>query len=193
MKPYLALVAFSLFALHRASAVEERPLWTAASPDKKYFAAARTVPDPELVYRRDLDGLRLVIYSGTDSPTEIYASLGFPHYSIAHLAWSPDSRFLVFTTDSSGGHSPWHSPALVFSVADKSFHRMDEAIGSVLSPGKFRFEPPDIAVMGVQDTNAANKADTFRVRWSKSRSQRRLRRCHASNDRHAMHLTRRCS
>jgi hypothetical protein len=44
---------------------------------------------------------------------------------------------------------------------------MDEAIGSVLSPGKFHFEPPDIAVIGVQDTDAGNKGDTFRVRWSK--------------------------
>jgi len=167
MKPYLALIALSVLTLHRAQADEERQLWTAASPDKKFFAAARTIPNQELVYRRDLDGLRLVIYSGTDSPTKIYASLDFPQHSIAHLEWSPDSQFLVFTTDSSGGHSPWHSPGLVFSVTDKSFRRMDEAIGSVLSPGKFHFEPPDIAVMGVQDTDAASKGDTFRVRWSR--------------------------
>jgi hypothetical protein len=164
MKPQLAVAVLSLLAFQHARDGDERQLWTAASPDKKFFAATRVVPDSQFVYRRDLDGLRLVIYSGTDSPMEIYASLDLQHYVVAHLAWSPDSQFLVFTTASSGGHSPWHSPAFVFSVADKSFRRMDEAIGSVLSPGKFRFEAPDIAVMGVQD---ARDNDLFHIRWTK--------------------------
>ena len=138
MKLPLAFVALSLLlAFHWTQADNERQLWTAVSPDKKFFAAGRIVPDPQLVYRSDLDGFRLVIYSGSDAPTEIYASHDFPLRGIAHIAWSPDSQFLVLTTDSSGGHSPWHSKAFVFSVADKSFRFMDEAIGSVLSPGAF--------------------------------------------------------
>jgi len=138
MKLPLAFVALSLLlAFHWTQADNERQLWTAVSPDKKFFAAGRIVPDPQLVYRSDLDGFRLVIYSGSDAPTEIYASHDFPLRGIAHIAWSPDSQFLVLTTDSSGGHSPWHSKAFVF------------------------------AVMGVQDTDAANKGDTFRVRWNK--------------------------
>jgi hypothetical protein len=64
--------------------------------------------------------------------------------------------------------------SLCFSVVDKSFRFMDEAIGSVLSPGAFHFEPPDIAVMGVQDTDAANKVDTFRVRWNKVPLSRKI-------------------
>jgi hypothetical protein len=56
---------------------------------------------------------------------------------------------LLFTTANSGGHSPWHAAAFVFCAADKSFRDVDAAIGDVVSP-KFRFEPPDIAVMEVK-------------------------------------------
>jgi cellulose synthase/poly-beta-1,6-N-acetylglucosamine synthase-like glycosyltransferase len=35
-------------------------------------------------------------------PTEIYAKRDFSLRSIARIAWSPDSQFLVFTTDGSG-------------------------------------------------------------------------------------------
>ena len=149
--------------LATAVAETEHDLSTATSPDKTYFAAARRVPDSEFVYRRDLDGFRLVVYAGAEV-REIYAAHDFPGHCIAQIAWSPDSQFLVFTTDSTGGHSPWHSPAFVFSVPDKSFRRMDDAIGSVLNPGKFRFIPPDVAVMGVHDPGAGG--DTFHLRWT---------------------------
>src|SRR5438477_4227893 len=167
MKALLATALFSVFALCGTRADEQRQLWSVPSPNNKFLAAARTITDAELVYRHDLDGFRLVIFSGgSEMPTDIYAKRDFPLRSIAHIAWSPDSQFLVFTTDSSGGHSPWHSKAFVFSVADKSFRYMDEAIGNVLNPGKFHFEPPDVAVIGVQDLDAIKKGDTFHVRWA---------------------------
>jgi hypothetical protein len=126
----------------------------------------RAIPEPNLIYRNDLDGFRLIIYDGQgQSPTDIIARHDFQQRTLAHIAWSPDSKFLVFTTDSSGGHSPWHSKAFLYSAPDRSFRFMDESIGSVLNPGEFHFEPPDIAVMGVQDTDAAKRGDTFATRW----------------------------
>ena len=68
---------------------------------------------------------------------------------ISHIEWSPDSKFLLFTTASSGGHQPWHTAAFVFCRSDNSFRAVEPAIGTVVS-AEFRFEPPDIAVMLVK-------------------------------------------
>jgi hypothetical protein len=135
--------------------------WSVTSPDKTLFACVRRIPDPDLVHRLDLDGLRLVIFrlhpnDSLDNTHDVYAKREFPHRIVAHIQWSPDSKFLVFTTTSSGGHSPWHYNAFVFCVADKSFRYMDDTIGSVVAPD-FRFEPPDVAIMTIPDRTAENE------------------------------------
>jgi hypothetical protein len=71
------------------------------------------------------------------------------HRLIAHIEWSPDSKFLLFTTASSGGHQPWHAATFVFCRSDNSFREVEPATGTVVS-SDFRFESPDVAVMLVQ-------------------------------------------
>ena len=127
---------------------------TATSLDKAFFACAREVPDESLLQRRDLDGVRVVIIrqeqvvGGNTYLGDTYARHEFSGRLVCRFEWSPDSKFLVFTTSSSGGHSPWHFKTYVFSVADKTFRNLDDAIGSVTSP-EFRFEAPDVLVVTV--------------------------------------------
>ncbi len=57
---------------------------------------------------------------------------------IEDIQWSEGGRFLVFSTSSSGGHSPWNFKTYIFSTERWSFLDLDEAIAPVTSP-IFRF------------------------------------------------------
>jgi hypothetical protein len=72
---------------------------------------------------------------------------------VAHAEWSPDSQFFVATYSSSGGHSPWHEPALCYRRSVKKFYSLDDYMGDVASPG-FLFTEPDIMTIGVCETGA---------------------------------------
>jgi hypothetical protein len=124
------LLVFVLFVASFRSAVADIDTWSEASPDRKVFAALRCVPAQELIYRRDLDGFRVVVYrGGSNNPQEIYSRHDFLLRTVMQIAWSPDSKFLLFTTASSGGHSPWHFKTFVFCAADRSFRDMESAVG----------------------------------------------------------------
>jgi hypothetical protein len=64
------------------------------------------------------------------------------------IGWSPDSKFLVMTTASSGGHSLWHFESYVFCVADRTVRYMDNTIGTVLKPD-FKFVGSHVVAMTV--------------------------------------------
>jgi hypothetical protein len=89
---------------------DELDVWSGPSPDKTFLAAQRRVPETDLVQRTDLDGTRVVISSLDHSGviSAVYAQHDFPGRLITNIQWSPDSKFLLFTTASSGGYSPWH-------------------------------------------------------------------------------------
>jgi hypothetical protein len=125
---------------------EESNEWSALSPDEDFSAVTRVIPDRVYLNKHGLDGVAVGIFS---AEPPVVARHDFPGRLIAHIEWSPDSKFLLFTTVTSSGHSASFTPAFLFCVADKSFREVDAAIGSVVSPD-FRFEWPDIAVMEVQ-------------------------------------------
>jgi len=118
------------------------------SPDQVLFAATRLIPDRVYIQRHNLDAVAVAIFRAGEQGLTVVARHDFQGRVITYLEWSPDSKFLLFTTASSSGHSPWHAAAFLFCSADNSFRDVDAAIGSVASP-KFRFEQPDIAVMVV--------------------------------------------
>ena len=130
--------------------VEKMNDWRGSSPDDVLFAATRLIPDPVYIQRGDLDGVAVAVFrvEGGEQPT-LTARRDFQGRVISYIEWSPDSKFLLFTTASSAGLSPWHSAAFLFCTADNSFRDVDAAIGDVVSP-RFRFEPPDIAIMEVK-------------------------------------------
>jgi hypothetical protein len=86
------------------------------SPDKTLRALVLPVeadlhatPDMESrVVIRSVDG-KLLTSKDYSSPR------GSNGYYVARAKWSPDSQFFVFSTSSSGGHSPWSFPTWVFS------------------------------------------------------------------------------
>ena|SRR5436305_513566 len=64
---------------------------------------------------------------------------------VSRAAWSPDSKFCVFTTINVHGHQAWSYMGVVFSTADHSFRWLDESINAP----DLRFEPPDIVLVHV--------------------------------------------
>jgi hypothetical protein len=129
--------------------IEAMNEWFEFSPGHDLFAATRLIPDQVYIQRHDLDGVAVAVFRGGFQSGTVVARHDFRGRVISHIEWSPDSKFLLFTTASSGGHSPWHAAAFLFCASDNSFRDVEPAIGSVVSP-EFRFEPPDIAIMLVK-------------------------------------------
>jgi hypothetical protein len=123
--------------------------WSGVSPDDALFAATRLIPDQVYIHRHDLDGVAVSIFRAELQTRTLVARHDFRGRGISHIEWSPDSKFLLFTTESSGGHQPWHAAAFLFCASDNSFRDVEPAIGTVVSRN-FRFEPPDVAIMMVK-------------------------------------------
>jgi hypothetical protein len=161
------LIAISLLGGLLAAApvhADSFDTWYGFSPNKKLYAMERRVPDARDPSRLDIDGF--VIYvSSTESeqgsvvvPTSIIARREFPGRLVSQIRWSPDSTFLLFTTASSGGHSPWHFKTFVFCVADKSFRDVEDATWGSIGAADFRFESPNVVVLKLYDvTNGSLK------------------------------------
>lgn len=157
MRRWLLLVTTLLASIQFVAA--DIKWWSESSPDKTFFADVRQVSGQDLIPRRNVDGFGVVIYRGgsSDKPKEIYSRHDFALRTIMRIAWSPDSKFLLFTTASSGGRSPWRFQTFVFCIGDGTFRGLEDVTrGAVVAPG-FHFEPPDIAVLTVQDTAAPQR------------------------------------
>jgi hypothetical protein len=114
------------------------------SPDKELHAviypssiSLDTTPDMES---------RMVIRSSagdTVTSRDFSSARGMNGYYVDHAKWSPDSQFLVFSTISSGGHSPWSFPIWVFGRKASRFAPLTDLIGGKPSlSGDFTFAAP---------------------------------------------------
>jgi hypothetical protein len=155
MKPLAVLALF--FTAAAVSHAEDFDTWSDPSPDKSLFAIERRIPDSSEPSRLDLDGCAVFICRAEPgpgsvvTPGEVLARHEFPQRLVSAICWSPDSKFLLFTTASSGGHSPWHFKTFVFCATDKSFRDVESAAGGSVGAADFHFEPPDIAVLKLHD------------------------------------------
>lgn len=64
--------------------------------------------------------------------------------TLAKAAWSKDSRFFVLTTESSGGHSPWHNQAYFYAAASETFRSIDERSGDAVASTDFTLDAADM-------------------------------------------------
>jgi hypothetical protein len=62
--------------------------------------------------------------------------------TVNQAEWTPDSRFFVYSTHSSGGHSGWHFPTYVYVGSLERFVFLDEYIGPSTTP-LFIIYPPN--------------------------------------------------
>jgi hypothetical protein len=112
-----------------------------ASPDKKLHAVVLPV-EVSLNATPDMES-RVVIRSvaGDTLNSLSHASpRGMNGFYVDAAQWSPDSQFFVYNLVSSGGHSPWSHPTMVYSVQRNKFGHLSEMIdGRPILSEKFQF------------------------------------------------------
>jgi len=73
--------------------------------------------------------------------------------NVQKTQWTADSRFFVFSTASSGGHSPWHWQTYFYDRGKNVFKELDDFTGPVIKRD-FILTPPDKVEVTVQGTSA---------------------------------------
>jgi hypothetical protein len=93
---------------------------------------------------------RVVIRSsaGNTVTSRDYSSpRGANGYYVENGKWSPDSQFFVYSMTSSGGHSPWSFPIMVYSRKQKRIAPFSDMIGgSPTLSAEFKFSGPHTLV-----------------------------------------------
>ena len=114
------------------------------SPDKVLHASVLPV-DVSLYASPDMES-RVVIRSraGDTLTSQDYSSpRGTNGYYVDHAKWSPDSQFFVYSMSSSGGHSPWSFPIMVYSRKHKRIAKFSDMIGGAPTlSAEFSFSGP---------------------------------------------------
>jgi hypothetical protein len=67
--------------------------------------------------------------------------------------WTPDSQFYVFSTASSGGHSPWHWQTYFYDRRANTFKEVDDFTGPIIKRD-FTLSAPDWIEVTVQGTKS---------------------------------------
>ena len=146
----LALLApLVAFAQANAAPNEQEPVgvWRSESSDGSYCCVIRRMPsNGERIWDSSFDNSRLMIFPFEDRKKdarlgELYFAFDVEGRLPVKVKWTADSKFLVFTTESSGGHSPWHSTTYAFSVSAKKVVCVDDVIGPVVA-SDFKLEGP---------------------------------------------------
>ncbi len=160
----LLLLGAALLTLARTSTAGVRHY---LSPDRRYTASVITPAagsgEGIVEVRRHGRRVRRGFVSGDGRHGQI----------VEQAAWTPDARFFVFTTTSSGGHSAWHHWTFVWSRRDDRIHSFDDAYSSPTVAGtttaSFRLTKPDrISTYLLGGTDASEMPITVslsRVRW----------------------------
>src|SRR5438067_1921708 len=73
--------------------------------------------------------------------------------NVAQSSWTANSRFFVFSTASSGGHSPWHWQTYFYDQKNNTVKELDDYTGPII---KADFQPtaPDVVHVRVQGTHS---------------------------------------
>jgi hypothetical protein len=100
------------------------------SPDKTLIATVLPV-DVSLYATPDMESRVVIRNTAGDTLTsKDYSSpRGTNGYYVYRAQWSPDSQFFVFSLTSSGGHSPWSYPTMVFSRHNNRIAKFSDMIG----------------------------------------------------------------
>ena len=69
------------------------------------------------------------------------SSTGWNGRYLYHGDWTPDSRFFVYSTLSSGAHSIWHCETFAYDAHTNRFYSLDDFLGPIVEPAIQLSEP----------------------------------------------------
>lgn len=113
------------------SVAQDVKVWL--SPNHMYRAVAKTISGPQYSYT---DYQVIKIFDQKQNPLaslSLEEGSGINRAMILYAKWSGDSRFFVFMTASSGGHSIWHVPTYVYDATTSFIYSIDDTVGSITS------------------------------------------------------------
>jgi hypothetical protein len=115
-----------------------------ASPDKATHASVLPA-DVSLYATPDMESRVVIRSSAGDTLTsrDHSSPRGANGYYVYKAQWSPDSQFFVYSLVSSGGHSPWSFPIMVYSRKKNRFANFSDMMnGAPTVSGEFQFSGP---------------------------------------------------
>jgi dipeptidyl aminopeptidase/acylaminoacyl peptidase len=133
------------------------------SPDGKY--RAYVIPLPNVLGSRECQ-ITIEVTKGKTLCSKSYGSEDGEHgFGVEKAAWTPDSKFFVYSISSSGGHQSWHFPTDFIAITDCKIRNLDDYFGPVTDPSFVLSAPDSIKTVG-RDKSTLDEAD-FKVRLSK--------------------------
>lgn len=116
----------------------------------------RTFPSPDRTLRAVVIPVSQTDVGGGESRVEVRLAWGFLRFAksywstdgehgwnVVHASWTPNSRFFVFSLQSSGGHQAWHSPIYFYDRHSNRLRSLDDQLGPITAP-EFTIEAPDV-------------------------------------------------
>lgn len=136
---FIIIVSTTLCAGQKRPVASHSEKYT--SPDGAQVAIVRSQRVSEAT---DESRVELRTSAGTVSAKRDYTSPDGEHgYGVMKAAWTPDSQYLVYSLESSGGHQAWHTPVWVFSRKESKFLNLDRALQDSVSNPQFLVSAPD--------------------------------------------------
>jgi hypothetical protein len=134
---------------------------TVPSPDRT-LKAVITLVGPE----RKEGRVEIQRNDGNTLCTQDYSSADGEHgLVVTEEMWTPDSRFFVYSTSSSGGHQPYHSPIYFYSRRSNRVRDIEElthrmVIEQAPDP-EFKVVPPHSVTLVTSNNGLDNQEITF--------------------------------
>jgi hypothetical protein len=91
--------------------------------------------------QNELDKITIVAPGGAAFETRFMSQYQKKGYHPIHLAWTPNSRYLVYNVSRFEGEHPYHFPIYFYSIKTRSIYNFDERMGYVVS--NFELISPD--------------------------------------------------
>lgn len=141
MTKLLGLVVLCVMVIGTLAQPRHERVEQYVSPDGSMIATVTSTSASEATKESRVE---LRTKSGKFVAQEKYLSEdGEQGYGVTKASWTPDSQFFVYSLESSGGHSPWHSPVQYFKRKQNKILSLDDALNDSVMDPQFTVAAPD--------------------------------------------------